>query len=557
MHLDGSCLAYFTRTSLDYFPNNEFIHAHLSPPGVVLVIESILHVQHQPTSVDSHQSQRTLLFRGLVSAAPLRFDFIARRIIQFKNKFCPLPYLPFHLLDESEKSLIKMYSSPLQFCRWPTALPESQDSRQSPNKHISLETPISLDSTPHYTLRCPNVLTVQTVDRLAQLTLDSHLYSFRVTFPALVDVLDGASQPSVTPICKKYSYLPITQSYSIYDYPDWCKPALDLLLQRPDNDSKHQSGLSDFRKYTPVQFPTAAPGSISLSATLNSQFLPCADTTQTKHADSAVVLQTKEATFRVFPTLSSTRGDSNFRVFVVWEDDGTLFLTDDQLEFMYMLDYESACESQTFVINSPPPVARHPVSKQVYPLQSIISTCIDLYYNMLKFDCPVQDVNHVNPLKSENSLKLSSVVHETVSVPHLGMFTSYLDGRVSVLFVDRSMLEMRYNPANSTGICKILSSDGETVIVRLERPLGYINYIRPAMEFFKWTYSDHQTRNALQSKRTEINSIVDTMRQRSNQFTSRLQAISDKSSSKTGTAQQTYHRMITDTQQRIKLYLSN
>ncbi|KAJ1341097.1 hypothetical protein BSLG_004299 [Batrachochytrium salamandrivorans] len=167
-----------------------------------------------------------------------------------------------------------------------------------------------------------------------------------------------------------------------------------------------------------------------------------------------------------------------------------------------------------------------------------------------------------NPRVDLPQRSLSTAVRDSISVPHLGVFTSYMDGRVSVVFSDRTLLEMLRVDDVGSGTCRILGSDGDVVTVRIERPIGFANYVRPAVEFSRWTFADTQSRMALQNKRTKILQVVDDAQQRSRAYTHDFQhdpslPIHTEDSADRGMQHRpTRQQIITSTQNKIRSYLS-
>ena len=110
-----------------------------------------------------------------------------------------------------------------------------------------------------------------------------------------------------------------------------------------------------------------------------------------------------------------------------------------------------------------------------YPLPEIITECINLYYHSHK--CK-RHYTKASKTKESKQVTLSSTTVETVYVPDVGKFTAYLDGRVNIVFDDRTILEIPdVRQDERTLMCNILDSHGENVIVRIQKPLQYIKYV--------------------------------------------------------------------------------
>ena len=76
-------------------------------------------------------------------------------------------------------------------------------------------------------------------------------------------------------------------------------------------------------------------------------------------------------------------------------------------------------------------------------------------------------------------------VIEAIQVPETGLFKAFADGRVHVVFDDRTLLWM---DASRTR-CELVLPDATSVAVRTENPIGVAPYVEKATEFGAWVFA--------------------------------------------------------------------
>ena len=82
-------------------------------------------------------------------------------------------------------------------------------------------------------------------------------------------------------------------------------------------------------------------------------------------------------------------------------------------------------------------------------------------------------------------------------IPNVGCFSAYSDSRIIVTFVDRTILELD----GEAQFCNILDSFGESITLRVAKPLSYGKYVRPAMHFRRWAMADEQGKRVMKRER--------------------------------------------------------
>ncbi|KAI8927297.1 hypothetical protein BC831DRAFT_453034 [Entophlyctis helioformis] len=466
-------------------------YAHLSPAGLVLVIEPSLlslgmHGGHSPDSTDSTDGHGgsavpvpaapapaapapaatppidTPPLRMLASAVPSRWRPVARELVRFRNRFVSdaAAHVPLDLLDRDEQGRLLKTSSPIEMCRWPTSLSDSSRQRR----------------------------VVESVDGIVRLQVDAHMQTFVVRYPALVDTppLDADQQhPSSLTRRRQplFTYTQMEQSHPVRHPPLWCRPALALLgLCDPMPAAAHAVQLP----YTAVWIPQTQP---ALSHPSNAAFNP----SHAAHADPSCpkpvsVVATRSGVFRVLrhhPTAA-------MEVQVLLHADPSVCLcTNDEFTFISLhtaptasaatvAEHDDAAgETMVYKMFDPPPVAHHPQSGAVLPLHAVIRECLDIYYNTTKCETALWTPKS-RAIADQHPLADAGTVVETVEVPGLGHFTAFGDGRVRVAFDDRVVLELDAKASGFTsstprqGLCTVIDRYGDEVVVRAERPVGFV-----------------------------------------------------------------------------------
>eukprot|EP00873_Tetraselmis_striata_P002139 jgi/Tetstr1/422403/TSEL_013241.t1 len=88
--------------------------------------------------------------------------------------------------------------------------------------------------------------------------------------------------------------------------------------------------------------------------------------------------------------------------------------------------------------------------------------------------------------------RLSTSVKEVHEQPGTARFTSYADGRVRAVFVDRTILEMEPEHRQAS----LTLPDGERLTVNTANPVGVEAYVSAAQRFARWTFSTVEQRVA-------------------------------------------------------------
>lgn len=182
-------------------------------------------------------------------------------------------------------------------------------------------------------------------------------------------------------------------------------------------------------------------------------------------------------------------------------NDSVIFRTDREFQFIELF---VDGDTEMYPIRNPLPSVTHPTTGADYPLVEICSESTFLYqrqHSLSTFAC----LKASAPRKYCN---LSAII-KSITVPELGIFQSFSDGRIKVAFEDRTILEI---DANSS-IAKVFDSGGDVTLVRLDRVVAYKWYISCAMSFKKWTNGEEQDK---------IDGLIQEVTNRNLQFLNKL-----------------------------------
>ena len=95
---------------------------------------------------------------------------------------------------------------------------------------------------------------------------------------------------------------------------------------------------------------------------------------------------------------------------------------------------------------------------------------------------------------------LSNEVVEQQDLPEQGCFTAYADGRVSVVFADRTLLRTDRQRLR----CSVLLPDASRVEVSTGSPAGMEWHVRQALEFAGWAFSSPAERAAALRRQAQV-----------------------------------------------------
>ncbi|KAJ9534795.1 hypothetical protein QJQ45_017217, partial [Haematococcus lacustris] len=87
---------------------------------------------------------------------------------------------------------------------------------------------------------------------------------------------------------------------------------------------------------------------------------------------------------------------------------------------------------------------------------------------------------------------LSEQVVEQASLHGEGTFAAYADGRVRVVFVDRTIIHINRTHTHA----KAYTPDGQVLVVATSNPVGLEQYMQAATAFLKWAYSTKEEQAA-------------------------------------------------------------
>jgi hypothetical protein len=166
------------------------------------------------------------------------------------------------------------------------------------------------------------------------------------------------------------------------------------------------------------------------------------------------------------------------------------------LEEMYLIEGLTGDCWQNHYINSS------------YPIKEILSTALDMYQN-----------SHANLVKN-SSAKLvptvtfnafSSKVKLSATVPDLGEFTLYQDGRCKVRFNDRAIVELC---ATNSGdpILSILDTHGNSTKIRLKNPVGFESYVDSIEQFLEFASGKTSIAQEFEGVQAEKNKMLEKIK---------------------------------------------
>ncbi|XP_002737734.2 uncharacterized protein C5orf34 homolog [Saccoglossus kowalevskii] len=181
-------------------------------------------------------------------------------------------------------------------------------------------------------------------------------------------------------------------------------------------------------------------------------------------------------------------------------------------------------EERVYSVDNPPP----DMTTQIYSVRRLITKAARIFQQMVQHDSYLLDseINccwKVKPTSMQPSMPTTSAILEQCCVDNLGKFTAHTNGRVHIVFKDRTMLDMRWdfssrlkkmyldkddqedNSENRppyidndqtipAGACRLLLSNGQYQIVNLHQSQGFTKYVSLAMEWVTWVNSSPNER---------------------------------------------------------------
>ena len=187
------------------------------------------------------------------------------------------------------------------------------------------------------------------------------------------------------------------------------------------------------------------------------------------------ILWTPEAVYRVLKS-QDQEGIWQVEIEIQMLVDGSVWTTCPDFEFITLITNEEPFgEGQFYCIKKAPEYARNAESGQAYRLSEILKNSLKLYQNT--HSCLARRMEHQVP---QSSLR-SAIVKQAI-VDSLGTFVYYQDGRIHIVFNDRTHL--CWNMQSSR--LKIMNAQGEQVILRAESAIGYEKYMYYAKLFRNW-----------------------------------------------------------------------
>ncbi|XP_070539183.1 uncharacterized protein C5orf34 homolog [Ptychodera flava] len=206
----------------------------------------------------------------------------------------------------------------------------------------------------------------------------------------------------------------------------------------------------------------------------------------------------------------------------------------------------SAVEERVYSTENPPP----DTARLQYSIRNLINQASRLYYHMTHQSFAIIETEStccwkVKPTLIQPTVPSPASLLEETQVPELGRFSAFTDGRVRIVFADRTMLDMKWDftkrlkkqdadnsgfldevcdiendpphPSLSlpkirahqtvpNGACRLLLPNGQYQLVSLHQPCGFYRYVSVAMEWAAWVNSSPNERlDFYQGRVTEFN----------------------------------------------------
>jgi hypothetical protein len=345
------------------------------------------------------------------------------KLLDFRNSFT-IPYMCSSLLSEMQMSQVLTLPSLLVVCRWPLS---------------------------------PFGATIESIDKNARVTVDNSSQSFTVCFPVLLHDIE---------IDGKFNYIWAEQKLSLKNVPAvWTVPV--SIIQ---GSFEKLTNLS----YVSAELPNYDPG-MYFAVTLET-WLPTHEFNSSFHLlinEEMRLISHVWTDLALFSTL-----DDPTRIEAKIHHDGALFLTDSEFKFIEYL----AEESQMYSISLPLPFAINPLNGRTYSLPELCNEFTFLYQRQHSI-LALQSRQLLDDSSFENQLDINP---KSVEIPNVGNFQILRNGKIKVLFTDRTNVEID----SSFTIATVVDPNGGLTNVRLERVVAFKWYISKAISFRKWAHGE-------------------------------------------------------------------
>ena len=390
---------------------------------------------------------------------------------------------------------------------------------------------------------------ISSMDQLVKLRLPSHLQTFQVSFPCRIMEVDPTDK-------SQFSYSMITQTHPTLDPPKcWIYPLLWALrtidsITEPDTKAAleyltdHLSSLANSfsllepltkiqrqldynensikahefdmmpivvlaKSYMTIRLPIFDEAAYLPSHSKNVSFRGHANLGTFSKAEEIKAVECEFGLFRAiivnFDTVeiqitlsddSIIRTTPDFKFLKMWLDGSWV-------EEMYLV--EMATEMGTFTNH---------YTGAIYPMREIVTTALSLYQNVhsnMKNDYEIQ----------YHSPTYSSVIKQSMSIPDVGDFKYYIDGRCKCRFHDRTIIEFSSGNIRN-GLASILDQSGNKLKIRISNPVGYEEHVNAMLDFISFVTDPQEKRTESITKKQQIIDELLTQRTKSLKHSQKL-----------------------------------
>ncbi len=146
-----------------------------------------------------------------------------------------------------------------------------------------------------------------------------------------------------------------------------------------------------------------------------------------------------------------------------------------------------------------------------YPLAEIVEGCLLVYTRGIssghgEATAPPAASSGTSSATPTEPGARSHAVREALDVPGIGQFTAYQDGRIAVVFADRTLLKLQGPQESAFGMAggspsptrtlHLLDREGVAHNLRALAPIGFERYAQLALDFEAWACKGPEARAA-------------------------------------------------------------
>ncbi|KAI8807307.1 hypothetical protein BJ742DRAFT_896124 [Cladochytrium replicatum] len=274
----------------------------------------------------------------------------------------------------------------------------------------------------------------------------------------------------------KYSYLWITQQYSVKNLPSWLEYPAWLACTMANVNSPTPSlarqAIENSQMYVSTSIPQQSTDITAPSATANALFHPTEAPTKRIY-----LMCTKNTLFRVHMKEDIVEA----RMI----EDGTTIQLMESAQFARVV-FDGELDDNMFLVSDFPSLISHPRTSERYPLRRIIEDCLRLYQRSTDALLPSTDL----PGKSGIAaipIPPRKIISRIVDVPSLGSFIAYSDRTLTGDFVDGQRVSI--SPCWTKATVYPCDPEG-SFVVRVANPIGVEEHVDALMRFAEWAFGE-------------------------------------------------------------------